>query len=70
MGSYYRGARFGPQAMRNEVGAGGIDMATMVDAMKELNIVDYGDIAVDNRTKKGTACGRMPIAGALRPAWA
>lgn len=54
MGSYYRGARFGPQAMRNEVGAGGIDMATMVDAMKELNIVDYGDIAVDNMSTERT----------------
>lgn len=48
MGSYYRGARFGPQAMRNEYGAGGVDMNTMVDPSKELNIVDYGDIAVDN----------------------
>jgi guanidinobutyrase len=31
MGSYYRGQRFGPQAMRNEYGAGGVDMNTMVN---------------------------------------
>ena len=48
MGSYYRGQRFGPQAMRNEYGAGGIDMYTMVNPSKELTIVDYGDIAIDN----------------------
>jgi guanidinobutyrase len=48
MGSYYRGQRFGPQAMRNEGGAGGNDMNTMVNPSKELNIVDYGDIAIDN----------------------
>jgi guanidinobutyrase len=48
MGSYYRGQRFGPQAMRNEYGAGGIDMNTMLDPSKVLSIVDYGDIAIDN----------------------
>jgi guanidinobutyrase len=48
MGSYYRGARFGPQAMRNEYGAGGIDMNTMVNPSEVLSIVDYGDIAIDN----------------------
>jgi agmatinase len=48
MGSYYRGQRFGPLAMRNEYGAGGVDMNTMVNPSKELNIVDYGDIAIDN----------------------
>lgn len=48
MGSYYRGQRFGPQAMRNEYGSGGNDMNTMVNPSKELNIVDYGDIAIDN----------------------
>tara|TARA_R110000751_G_scaffold307898_2_gene434248 strand:- start:15787 stop:17265 length:1479 start_codon:yes stop_codon:yes gene_type:complete len=48
MGSYYRGQRFGPQAMRNEYGAGGVDMNTMVNPSKVLNIVDYGDIAIDN----------------------
>ncbi|MEN7342814.1 MAG: agmatinase family protein [Pseudomonadota bacterium] len=48
MGSYYRGQRFGPQAMRNEYGAGGVDMSTMVNPSKELSIVDYGDIAIDN----------------------
>jgi len=54
MGSYYRGQRFGPQAMRNEYGAGGIDMNTMVNPTKELNIVDYGDIAVDNMSTEIT----------------
>ena len=48
MGSYYRGAGFGPMAMRNEYGAGGPDMYTMVNPSEELTIVDYGDIAVDN----------------------
>jgi arginase len=48
MGSYYRGQKFGPQAMRNEYGAGGIDMSTMVNPSKVLSIVDYGDIAIDN----------------------
>jgi guanidinobutyrase len=54
MGSYYRGQRFGPMAMRNEYGAGGIDMNTMVDPSKELNIVDYGDIAIDNMSTERT----------------
>ena len=54
MGSYYRGQRFGPQAMRNEYGAGGIDMNTMVNPTKELTIVDYGDIAVDNMSTEIT----------------
>lgn len=48
MGSYYRGQRFGPQAMRNAYGASGVDMNTMVNPTKELTIVDYGDIAIDN----------------------
>jgi formimidoylglutamase len=52
MGSYYRGQRFGPQAMRNEGGAGGNDMNTMVNPSKVLNIVDYGDIAVDNMSSE------------------
>lgn len=54
MGSYYRGAGFGPQAMRNEYGAGDIDMYTMVDPSRELTIVDYGDIAVDNMSTERT----------------
>ncbi len=48
MGSDHRGQRFGPMAMRNEYGAGGIHMNTMVNPIEELNIVDYGDIAIDN----------------------
>lgn len=54
MGSYMRGARFGPQAMRNEYGAGGVDMNTMVNPSKVLNIADYGDIAVDNMSTERT----------------
>jgi agmatinase len=54
MGSYYRGAGFGPQAMRNEYGAGGIDMYTMIDPTRELTIVDFGDIAVDNMSTERT----------------
>jgi guanidinobutyrase len=54
MGSGYRGAKGGPQALRDLYGAGGIDMFTMVDPSKELNIVDYGDIAVDNMSTERT----------------
>ncbi len=48
MGSYYRGQRFGPQAMRNHPGGAGVDMNTMVNPSEVLSIVDYGDIAIDN----------------------
>ncbi|WP_246037063.1 agmatinase family protein [Thalassotalea litorea] len=48
MGSYHRGQKFGPMAMRNEQGIGEIDMTTMINPSKELMVVDYGDIAVDN----------------------
>lgn len=48
MGTYYRGQRFGPQAMRNGYYGGGNDMATMINPSKVLSIVDYGDIAIDN----------------------
>lgn len=54
MGSGYRGAKGGPSAMRTQYGAGGVDMYTMVDPSKELNIVDYGDIAVDNMSTERT----------------
>ena len=54
MGSYYRGQRFGPMAMRNEYGAGGVDMYTMINPSKVLTIVDYGDIAVDNMSTERT----------------
>lgn len=54
MGSGYRGAKGGPAAMRNQYGIGGVDMSTMVNPSKELNIVDYGDIAVDNMSTELT----------------
>jgi agmatinase len=40
--------------MRNEYGASGVDMNTMVNPTKVLNIVDYGDIAVDNMSTERT----------------
>jgi guanidinobutyrase len=54
MGSGYRGAKLGPAHMRMTYGAGGIDMYTMVNPSDELNIVDYGDIAVDNMSTERT----------------
>ncbi|MEP0175979.1 MAG: agmatinase family protein [Paraglaciecola sp.] len=48
MGSYYRGQRFGPQAMRTGYYSGGVDMNTMINPSSVLSIVDYGDIAIDN----------------------
>jgi guanidinobutyrase len=48
MGSGYRGAKGGPMALRTMGGMGGNDMYTMIDPSRELNIVDYGDIAIDN----------------------
>jgi agmatinase len=48
MGSGYRGAKGGPTALRTMSGANGNDMYTMIDPTKELNVVDYGDIAIDN----------------------
>lgn len=54
MGSGYRGAKGGPAAMRQMGGAGGNDMATMINPSSLLNIVDYGDIAVDNMSTELT----------------
>lgn len=54
MGSYMRGQRFGPAAMRNEYGMGGPDMYTMIDPTQVLTVVDYGDIAVDNMSTELT----------------
>lgn len=48
MGSGYRGAKGGPNAMRSQYGAGGIDMYTLVDPSAVLNLADAGDIAIDN----------------------
>jgi agmatinase len=48
MGSGYRGAAGGPLALRSMSGISGNDMYSMVNPSTELNIVDYGDIAVDN----------------------
>ena len=54
MGSGYRGAAYGPRALRTAeiyTGVGMSDpqyMHTMVSEFNELTIVDYGDIAVDS----------------------
>lgn len=48
MGTYYRGQRFGPQAMRTGYFSAGNDMATMINPSRVLSVVDYGDIAIDN----------------------
>lgn len=54
MGSGFRGAAYGPRALRTGTVYGGRGMSepqhmhTMVSAFNELTIVDYGDIAVDS----------------------
>ncbi|MGQ9425428.1 agmatinase family protein [Gilvimarinus sp. F26214L] len=48
MGSGWRDADHGPVALRLARGMGGNDQYTQVNASRELNIVDYGDIAIDN----------------------
>lgn len=50
MGSGWRDARNGPLALRTAMGAPsgyGNDMYSMIDPTRELRIVDYGDIAMD-----------------------
>lgn len=48
MGSGYRGASLGPTALRTARMGLGNDMYTMTSPSEVLNMVDYGDIAVDN----------------------
>ena len=51
MGSGFRDAFHGPNAVRTAMGAPsatGPDIYTMINPSRELRIVDYGDIAVDN----------------------
>jgi len=47
MGSGWRGAEHGPMALRLEGSMSGNDMHTQMNPSTVLNIVDYGDIAVD-----------------------
>ncbi len=47
MGSGWRDADHGPLIMRLQGGMAGNDQYTQVNASRELNIVDYGDIAID-----------------------
>ncbi|OHT21843.1 agmatinase family protein [Edaphosphingomonas haloaromaticamans] len=48
MGSGTRGAHLGPTAMRTVRMGAGNDMYTMTSPRAVLNMVDYGDVAVDN----------------------
>lgn len=48
MGSGFRGASLGPVAIRTTRMGAGLDMYTMTSPAEVLNIVDYGDIGVDN----------------------
>jgi formimidoylglutamase len=48
MGSGFRDAVHGPLALRAAGGASGNDMYSMINPNRELTIVDYGDIAMDN----------------------
>ncbi|AHE53133.1 agmatinase family protein [Sphingomonas sanxanigenens] len=48
MGSGTRGAHLGPTAMRTVRMGAGNDMYTMTSPRATLNMVDYGDFAVDN----------------------
>jgi agmatinase len=48
MGSGWRDAGYGPLVMRTSGGMAGNDQYTQINPSRELNIVDYGDIAIDN----------------------
>lgn len=48
MGSGWRDADHGPLALRSMYGMSGNDQYVQVNPSAELNIVDYGDIAIDN----------------------
>ncbi|KMS57433.1 MULTISPECIES: agmatinase family protein [Sphingobium] len=56
MGSGWRNAIDGPRALRMTGGAGGNDMYAMINPGSVLEIVDYGDIAIDqNSTERSVA---------------
>ena len=56
MGSGWRNAIDGPRALRMTGGAGGNDMYSMINPSSVLEIVDYGDIAIDqNSTERSVA---------------
>ncbi|MDO9521214.1 MAG: agmatinase family protein [Pseudohongiella sp.] len=73
MGSGWRDADHGPLALRSMYGMSGNDQYVQVNPSAELNIVDYGDIAIDNNsTERSTqevrrvvyeilAAGAMPV---------
>jgi guanidinobutyrase len=64
MGSGTRGAHLGPTAMRTARMGAGNDMYTMTSPRAVLNMVDYGDIAVDNMsTERSMGHVREMVAG-------
>ncbi|MGE4410857.1 MAG: agmatinase family protein [Sphingobium sp.] len=51
MGSGWRDARHGPNAMRvARIGTGGTDVASMINPTAVLNVVDYGNAAIDQNS--------------------
>ena len=66
MGSGYRNAIDGPKAMRLTGGGAGLDMYTLANT-SSLNIVDYGDIAIDqNSTERSVHHVREMVAEIAR----
>lgn len=54
MGSGRRNAEYGPRVMRALDTIATPDVNTLVDPMKVLNVVDYGDFSVDNMSTERT----------------
>ncbi len=54
MGSGRRNAEAGPRVMRSLDTIGTPDVQTLVDPMKVLSVVDYGDFAIDNMSTERT----------------
>jgi len=50
MGSGWRDARHGPNAMRMAGGTGGTEVSSMIAPSEVLNIVDYGNAAIDQNS--------------------
>jgi len=67
MGSGWRNAIDGPRALRMTGGAGGNDMYSMINPSSVLEIVDYGDIAIDqNSTERSVDHVRAMVAEIAR----
>ncbi len=54
MGSGRRNAEYGPRVMRALNTIGTPDVASLVDPMQELRVVDYGDFRIDNLSTERT----------------